>query len=217
MVRSSFDIKLKKLYEDLKAMGAQTEIQVNNCIEALKNHDIAMAEKVIENDDIVDNYEADIEIQCIKLMVTENPLGVDLRNIFIATKIITDLERISDHAVDIAKITILLKNEVYASELLRIPKMGKIVKDMIEGTLEAYLNMDLEQARKICTMDDEVDKLYEDIFYELQDIMKEKPEYINQCCRFLIVSRLLERMADHTTNICERIIYLETGERVELN
>ena len=95
--------------------------------------------------------------------------------------------------------------------------MGEIVEKMIEGTLEAYLNMDVPLARQICDMDDEVDDLHEGIFDEVQEIMRVKPEAIKQCCRFLIVSRLLERMADHTTNICERIIYLQTGERVELN
>lgn len=217
MVRSSFDIKLNKLHEDLRSMGLQVEIQVKESIEALKNQDYQLAEKIIINDDIVDKFEADIENNCIKLMVTENPLGVDLRNIFIATKIITDLERIADHAVDIAKITILLKDEEYVKKLIHIPKMGEIVERMIEGTLEAYVNMDVALAREICCMDDEVDELYENIFHEVQDIMKVKPEAIKQCCRFLIVSRLLERMADHTTNICERIIYLQTGERVELN
>lgn len=217
MVRSSFDIKLNKLHEDLRNMGAQVEIQVKDSIEALKNHDEVLAEEIINRDDIVDNYEAEIENNCIKLMVTENPLGVDLRNIFIATKIITDLERIADHAVDIAKITILLKDEEYVKKLIHIPKMGEVVEKMIEGTLEAYLNMDVPLARHICDMDDEVDELYDGIFDEVQEIMKVKPEAIKQCCRFLIVSRLLERMADHTTNICERIIYLQTGERVELN
>ncbi len=217
MVRSSFDIKLNKLHEDLRNMGTQVEIQVKDSIEALKNHDAALAEKIIKRDDIVDNYEAEIENNCIKLMVTENPLGVDLRNIFIATKIITDLERIADHAVDIAKITILLKDEEYVKKLIHIPKMGEVVEKMIEGTLEAYVNMDVSLARQICDMDDEVDDLYEGIFDEVKEIMRVKPEVINQCCRFLIVSRLLERMADHTTNICERIIYLQTGERVELN
>lgn len=217
MVRSSFDIKLNKLHEDLRNMGTQVEIQVKDSIEALKNHDAALAEEVIKRDDIVDNYEAEIENNCIKLMVTENPLGVDLRNIFMATKIITDLERIADHAVDIAKITILLKDEEYVKKLIHIPKMGEVVEKMIEGTLEAYVNMDVPLARQICHMDDEVDDLYEGIFDEVKEIMKVKPEVINQCCRFLIVSRLLERMADHTTNICERIIYLQTGERVELN
>lgn len=217
MVRSSFDIKLNKLHEDLRNMGTQVEIQVKDSIEALKNHDAALAEEIIKRDDIVDNYEAEIENNCIKLMVTENPLGVDLRNIFIATKIITDLERIADHAVDIAKITILLKDEEYVKKLIHIPKMGEVVEKMIEGTLEAYVNMDVHLARQICHMDDEVDDLYEGIFDEVKEIMKVKPEVINQCCRFLIVSRLLERMADHTTNICERIIYLQTGERVELN
>lgn len=217
MVRSSFDIKLNKLHEDLRNMGSQVEIQVKNSIEALKNHNTTLAEEVIKDDDIVDEYEANIENNCIKLMVTENPLGVDLRNIFIATKIITDLERIADHAVDIAKITIILKDESYVKKLIHIPKMGEIVEQMIEGTLEAYLNMDVGLARQICDMDDEVDNLYDGIFSEIQEIMKVKPEAIKQCCNFLIVSRLLERMADHTTNICERIIYLQTGERVELN
>lgn len=217
MVRTSFDLKLKQLHQDLRDMGSQVEIQVKDSITALKNQNAYLAEEIIKKDDIVDKYEKEIEANCIKLMVTENPLAVDLRKIFIATKIITDLERIADHAVDIAKITILLKDEEYVKKIVDIPRMGEIVEKMIEGTLEAYVNMDVALARQICDMDDEVDDIYDSIFIEVAEIMKVKPEAINQCCRFLIVSRLLERMGDHTTNICERIIYLETGERVELN
>ena len=217
MVRSSFDLKLKELHQSLRDMGNHVEIQVKNSIIALKNHDIELAEKIIKDDDIVDNYEAEIESNCIKLLVTENPLAVDLRKIFIATKIITDLERIADHAVDIAKITILLKDEEYVKNLTDITRMGELVEKMIKGTLEAYVNMDVELSREICDMDDEVDEIYESIYMEVAEIMKVNPDAIKQCSRFLIVSRLLERMADHTTNICERIIYVETGERVELN
>ncbi len=217
MTRNSFDLKLQQLHEDLSSMGEAVTKQIEDSINALKEQDEALADKVIEKDDIVDKFEEEIEDKSIKLMATEQPLAGDLRRIFIATKIITDLERMGDHAVDIAKIAKKLIGENYIKELIDIPKMAKIVEGMIKDSLEVYITRDADRAREVSKMDDEVDKLYKNIFAELLIIMRNDPTTINQASQFLFVCKFLERMADHATNICEWTVYLECGERLKLN
>lgn len=217
MTRNSFDLKLQQLHEDLMSMGEVVAKQIEDSINALKEQDEALTDKVIEKDDIVDKFEEEIEDKCIKLMATEQPLAGDLRRIFIATKIITDLERMGDHAVDIAKIAKKLIGENYIKELIDIPKMAKIVEGMIKDSLEVYINRDISGAHEVSKKDDEVDKLYKNIFAELLIIMRNDPTTINQASQFLFVCKFLERMADHATNICEWTVYLECGERLKLN
>ncbi|HAK42371.1 MAG TPA: phosphate transport system regulatory protein PhoU [Clostridium sp.] len=217
MTRNSFDLKLQQLHEDLMSMGEAVVKQIEDSINALKEPDEALTDKVIEKDDIVDKFEEEIEDKCIKLMATEQPLASDLRRIFIATKIITDLERMGDHAVDIAKIAKKLIGENYIKELIDIPKMAKIVEGMIKDSLEVYITRDVNRAHEVSKMDDEVDKLYKNIFAELLIIMRNDPTTINQASQFLFVCKFLERMADHATNICEWTVYLECGERLKLN
>jgi phosphate transport system protein len=217
MTRGSFDVHLNELHNDILRMGSIVEKQIYQCIEALANQDIELADKIMENDDLVDNLEKEIEDKCIKLIATQQPLAHDLRNIFTTTKIITDLERMADHAVDIAKITKRLKGEKYIKKLVDIPKMADIVKKMIKMSLDAYVEGDVEKAYATCKMDDEIDAIYKQVFIELLEIMRNDPTTITQAAQFLFVCKFLERVADHTTNICEWTIYLVTGELIDLN
>lgn len=217
MTRNSFDLKLQQLHEDLMAMGEVVAKQIEDSIDALKKQDEILAEKVIQKDDVIDDFEEDIEDKCIKLMATEQPLASDLRRIFITTKIITDLERMGDHAVDIAKISKKLIGETYIKELIDIPNMAKIVEKMIKDSLEVYITTDINRAHEVSKMDDQVDKLFKSIFDELLVIMRNDQTTINQASQFLFVCKFLERMADHATNICEWTIYLECGEKLKLN
>lgn len=217
MTRNSFDLKLQQLHEDLMAMGEAVAKQIEDSIDALKKQDDILAEKVIQKDDVIDDFEEDIEDKCIKLMATEQPLASDLRRIFITTKIITDLERMGDHAVDIAKIAKKLIGETYIKELIDIPNMAKIVEKMIKDSLEVYITTDISRAHEVSKMDDLVDKLFKSIFDELLVIMRNDQTTINQASQFLFICKFLERMADHATNICEWTIYLECGEKLKLN
>lgn len=217
MTRSSFDLKLKLLNQDLLNMVETVEKQIHDSIKALKDKDQTLAEKVINDDDIVDKYEQDIEEKCIRMMATEQPLASDLRRLFITTKIVTDLERMADHAVDIAKIALAIKNEEYIKELVHIPKMAEIVEKMIKGAVEVYVSRNVKLAYEICEMDDEVDNIYDHVFVELLNIMSKDGTTINQASRFLFVCKYLERMGDHATNICEQALYLETGNKLKLN
>ncbi|WP_346880163.1 MULTISPECIES: phosphate signaling complex protein PhoU [unclassified Clostridium] len=217
MTRNSFDLKLQQLHEDLMAMGEAVAKQIEDSIDSLKKQDEILAEKVIQKDDVIDDFEEDIEDKCIKLMATEQPLASDLRRIFITTKIITDLERMGDHAVDIAKISKKLIGETYIKELIDIPNMAKIVEKMIKDSLEVYITTDINRAHEVSKMDDQVDRLFKSIFDELLVIMRNDQTTINQASQFLFICKFLERMADHATNICEWTIYLESGEKLKLN
>jgi phosphate transport system protein len=217
MARHSFDTNLQELHNDLLRMGSIVEKQIYQCIEALVNQDEELANKLIENDDLVDNLQKEIEDKCIKLIATQQPIALDLRNIFTTTKIVTDLERMADHAVDIAKITLRLKGEKYIKQLIDIPRMAEIVREMIKLSLDAYVDGNVEKAYEICKMDDQVDAIYRQVFSELLVIMMGDSSTIKQATQFLFVCKFLERVADHTTNICEWTIYLVTGEQKDLN
>lgn len=217
MVRQSFDKELDNLHHDLIRMGGKVEEQIDKCIIALTKQDDSLAQKVIDDDDIVDSMETDIEEKCVKLIARQQPLAIDLRKIFTAIKIVTDLERIADYAVDIARITIRLKEEIYIKPLIDIPRMADIVQSMIKYSLDAYVNLDVKLAEETCEKDDEIDAIYKQVFRELLILMIEDPRTINQATQFLFICRYLERIGDHVTNICEWIVYLMTGEHKDLN
>ncbi|KYH35936.1 hypothetical protein CLTEP_03300 [Clostridium tepidiprofundi DSM 19306] len=217
MVRTVFNDSLNEMHNDVVNMANVAKQQICESIQSLVNKDITLAEKVIKNDDIVDNMEKEIEDKAIKLIATQQPLAYDLRDIFTATKIITDLERIADLAVDIAKITKKLYKEQYMKQLIDIPRMSNIVESMISDSLQAYIDKDAVKAYEICKRDDEIDSLYKQIFSELLIMMMENTKLIAQASQFLFISKYLERAGDHVTNICEWIIYLSTGELVDLN
>lgn len=217
MTRNYFENELQELQVSILKMSSIVEEMLMNAITALQAQDIELANSVIDGDDAVDDMELEIEDKCLKLIALQQPTAKDLRIIATALKIITDLERIADYAVDISKITIKLANEKYIKELIDIPRMAEITAQMVKDSIDAYVNQDIEEARKASKMDDTVDALHNQIFRELLLMMMEDPRKINQATNFLFVSRYLERIGDHVTNICERILYSVTGEHVDLN
>ncbi|MBW9152796.1 phosphate signaling complex protein PhoU [Clostridium estertheticum] len=217
MARKVFEANLQELHNDLIRMGSIVEKQIHDCIDALVTHNIEKAQKIMEDDDIVDVMEREIEDKAIRLIAMQAPLAIDLRNIFTTTKIVTDLERMADYAVDVAKITVRLKDEKYIKQLVDIPRMAEIVVSMIKDSLDAYVSGDIEKAYAVCKRDDEVDDIYKEVFGELLKIMFQNQKTVNQATQFLFICKWLERIADHTTNICEWTIYLVTGEKVNLN
>ncbi|MFT5875417.1 MAG: phosphate transport system protein [Clostridium sp.] len=217
MARKVFEENLIELHNDLIRMGSMVEKQIHDCIDALVTQDTEKAEKIMKNDDIVDEMEREIENKAIKLIAMQQPLAIDLRNIFTTTKIVTDLERMADHAVDVAKITLRLKDEKYIKQLVHIPIMAEIVVHMIKDALDAYVAGDVEKAYAVCKRDDEVDAIYKEVFRELLQLMIKDQNTVNQATQFIFICKWLERIADHTTNICEWTIYLVTGEKINLN
>lgn len=217
MTRNYFDKELQELHLQMLKMCTVVEEALNNSVHALKHQDIAMAQSVIDGDDIIDDLEFEIEDRCLKLIALQAPMAKDLRFIATAMKIITDLERIADHAVDISKITVRLSNEKYIKELIDIPRMGELTTKMVKESIDAYVKQDAEKAKEVAKLDDEVDAIHKQIFRELLLIMMEDPKKINQATSFLFVSKSLERIGDYVTNICEKIIYAVTSEHINLN
>jgi len=217
MTRNYFEQELQELQVSLLKMSSMVEETLGDSVKALKTQDVELAQKVIDNDDVIDNMEFAVEDKCLKLIALQSPIAKDLRVIATALKIIIDLERIADYAVDIARITIKISHEKYIKELIDIPRMTEIAVNMVKGSIDAYVKLDIDEANRVAKMDDELDALYKQVFRELLVIMMEEPRTVHQATYFLLISRYLERIGDHVTNICERVIYCVTGEHVSLN
>lgn len=216
-MRNHFENEMERLQMDILKMSSMVEESLLTSVTALKNKDVVSAQKVIDGDEAIDDKEIMIEDHCLKLIALQQPLAKDLRIIATALKIITDLERIADYSSDISKITLKVAGEEYVKALVDIPEMAHIAVEMIRMSIDAYINRNVEQAKQAAAMDDQVDLLQKKIFKDLVEIMVKHPEKVNQATLFLLVSRYLERIGDHITNICERIVYSETGVRIELN
>ncbi|KEH97697.1 PhoU family transcriptional regulator [Clostridium botulinum C/D str. BKT12695] len=215
--RKIFQMELEELNNDLLEMGSVVEQQIYLSIQSLISKDSELAKKVIKNDDLIDETMKKIESKSIKIIAMQQPIATDLRFIFTCINIVTDLERMADHAVDIAKVTKGLQNENYDADILDISKMSQIVICMIKDVLNAYVNRDLQKAYEIAKRDDILDELYMNVFKETLKKMTKDNSMIQQGTRFLFVFKYLERIGDHVTNICEWIIYIITGEHIDLN
>lgn len=219
MTRGSQDTKVKSINRNLITMANLVEKQIYESMLSLKNYDIELANKIIKNDDKVDDLQKKIEEKCIKFIASEQPLATDLRKIMTTSKIVTDLERMADHAVDICKITKKIGGSINSlkksSETLW--EMEKKVRDMIGISIDSYINNDEEMAYKICEKDDEIDSLYKSLFAAFIEEIKIDDSLTEKGIRLLFVIKYLERIADHVTNICEWTVYSKNGEYVDLN
>lgn len=214
MVRQIFDHDLEALRRELLLMGEAVKQSIKNAVTALAQQDKALARTVMEGDDVIDRMQVEIEDRCIALIARQQPVATDLRILGTGLKITTDLERIGDHAFDIAKIVLEIGDEPLIKPLVDIPRMADTARGMLEDCLQAYLNLDIALAEKVCRNDDMVDQLYRQVFRELLTYMLEDPKKISQATQLIFVARYLERIADHSTNVAEWVIYLVTGERL---
>lgn len=217
MMRKLMSDRVKLLNNDLVNMASLVEKQIYDSITALKEQDVVLAEKIIKNDDKVDDMHKEIEEKCVKFMAIESPVAKDLRRIYTTSKIVTDLERMADHAVDICKIVKRLKGVSFVEEILPIWRMADIVIEMIKKSIEAYINGDVDAAYEICNMDDSVDSIHEGMFETVLKKMAKDENAINQGTQILFISKYMERIGDHVTNICEWIIFSKKGTYVDLN
>lgn len=213
VARRSFDEELKELKEEMLKMGSLVEEAIHKAIRALAEQDVELAAEVDTNDKRIDEYEMRIEEKCIRLIALQQPVAKDLRTIGMITKIITDLERIGDNACNIARIAHKIGTEPLVKPLIDIPRMAELARLMVHQALNAFINQDVEMARQTAIRDEEVDLLNDQVFRELLTFMMADPTTINQSTYLLFVGRYLERIADHATNICERVIYMTTGQR----
>jgi phosphate transport system protein len=215
-IRTAFHKKLRQIQDDILAMGSMVEKAISLSIEALKNRDQEMARRIIADDQKINRKRYDIEAKCIQLIATQQPMASDLRNIIGILNIITELERIGDHAEGIAKIVIMIGDEPPLKPLIDIPRMAEKTIDMLHRSLDALVNHNADAARQVAAEDDEVDELYDQVFRELLSYMIEDPKTITRATRLIWVAHNLERSADRVTNICERVIYFITGKMEEI-
>jgi len=215
--RSTFDRELNDLKQDILRMASLVERSLFLALDSLLSGDPVAAREVITGDDAIDNLQDDIENQCIKLIATQQPMARDLRVIITGIKIMINLERMGDHAVDIARSAMCVCGQMPQKPLEKIPHMARLVQQMVKEGMDAYVHNDVEKARQMCMTDDEVDELYNLTFQDLISYMEEHPQSIGCVVYLLMVARYLERIADRATNIAEDVIYLVTGERQCLN
>jgi phosphate transport system protein len=215
--RSGFHHSLDELQKQLLEMGANVEKLIRDAVESLSRMDETIAKRVIDSDDTVDEAMRGIDELCLRLIALQQPMASDLRIIGTALKIATDLERIADHAVDIAKITIRLNGEELVKPLEVIPEMAELAQEMLRESLLSYTERNVHRAAALADRDDRVDKLYGSIFAEIVSLMGADSAKNRQLTHLLLVANHLERVGDHTTNIGEGVIYMVTGKRKDLN
>ncbi|RCW54667.1 MULTISPECIES: phosphate signaling complex protein PhoU [Halanaerobium] len=214
--RKAFHTELKDLENEMLKMGSVVGESISKSIEALMNKDIKLADEVIKDDDIIDDYELDIEEKCTRLIALQQPVAIDLRKIIVISKLVTDLERIGDNASNIAYKVKEIGDQPLIKEMQDLPGMRDIVVQRLRESLEAFVDMDIEKAKQVAARDEAVDRLDEQINSELLTVMENDCATIEQGTSLMFISRFLERIGDHSTNICERTVYMKTGEWTEL-
>jgi phosphate transport system protein len=216
-IRGKFDTDLQDLQNKLTELGHFSVNALEKAIIALETQNLDLALEVIEEDVKANILEEEINDAAILLIAKQQPVAIDLRRVIVAIKIATDIERIADFAVNIAKSAIRIGNEPLIKPIVHIKRMYELNRDMLRLSIEAYNEEDLGKAKKVSEMDDEVDSLYGETIKDLLKINQEKPECISQITQLSFISRYLERSADHTTNIVEHVFYMVKGKRYDLN
>ena len=214
-VRSGLDRQLQMLEDEVLMMGGMVEKSTARAVDALSRRDLEESEQVVKEDDLIDRKRFDIEERCIDLIATQQPMATDLRILIAMLHITVELERMGDYAEGIARISLLMGEEATLKPLIDIPRMAEKAQGMLHKALDAMVNRDTVAAQQVCSEDDEVDALYDQIYRELLLFMIEDPKTIRRATYLLWVSHDLERIADRATNIAERVIYLVTGKMDE--
>lgn len=217
LVRNNFEASITSLKEEVVKMMESVEELIIKSVDSLTSKDVNLAREVIRLDDNIDELLENIEEKTIELIALQQPMAKHLRIIFSISKIITDLERVGDFCVNISKETIKIGDEAHIKPLVDIPKMRDIILGMLQNSKTSFINEDAGLAYRVGREDELIDNLYKDIYTEILMMIHSDSRNINQGTKLLFVGRYLERMADHITNICERIIYIVDGEKVEIN
>src|SRR5512147_2368976 len=203
-----FQKELQALKENLLKMAAIVEEAIRHSVESLVKRDSDLARKAFEAEDRINKLENSVDEMCLKLLALRQPMAADLRFITSAMKIVTDLERMGDQAVNIAERAISLNQEPQLKPYIDIPKMAEITQSMVKDVLDAFVSQDSKLARSVCERDDLVDRLNDQVVRELLTYMMSDPKTITPAVHLMIVCRCLERIADHATNIAEDVIFM---------
>ena len=203
-----FQEQLEELKQNLLKMATLVEEAIHNSVQSLVKRDSTLAQKIFEGEDEINKMEIAIDEMCLRLLALRQPMAVDLRFITSAMKIVTDLERMGDQAVNIAERAASLNQEPQLKPYIDIPRMAEISQSMVKDVLDAFVNRDVKLARSVCERDDLVDELNDQVFRELLTYMISDPKTITRAAHLMIVCRCLERIADHATNIAEDVIFM---------
>lgn len=198
-------------------MAALVAAAIKGSIEALKNRDMEASRRIVKDDAVINRKRFDIEERCIRLIATQQPMAVDLRTLAAIINIVTDLERIGDHAEGTAKISLSIGDAPLVKPLIDLPKMAELSLSMLSRCMQAFIDRDVKSALIICGDDDAVDALYDSVYNELIMLMIEKPSIIKDATYLIWAAHNLERTADRVTNIAERVVYMVTGKMEEMN
>lgn len=217
VVREQFHFDLKELQNKLMELGQFADNALCEAVGALETKNVELALEIMDNDTKADVMYEEINDFAILLIAKQQPVAIDLRRIIVAIKIATDIERIADFAVNIAKSAIRIGNEEHVKPITRIREMYEVTSRMLKLSLETFIEEDVQKAKKVADMDDEVDSLYGQTIQELLKINQQKPEFMAQITQLSFTCRYLERAADHVTNIAENTFYLVKGRHYDLN
>ncbi|MBE7719801.1 phosphate signaling complex protein PhoU [Lacrimispora indolis] len=209
--RVNYEHELDLLNHDIKEMGRMVETSIEQCFVAFEDQDFEKAEDIIKGDRTINDLERSIEARCLSIILRQQPVAGDLRVVSSALKVVTDLERIGDHASDIAELILRIKGEHVYHVVRHIPSMAAAAREMVRSSIEAFINQDLETAKKIEKQDDVVDELFDKVKNDVVDLLKHSNEHIDQCIDLLMVAKYLERIGDHAVNVCEWTEFSKTG------
>lgn len=212
-MREQYSKELKNLNDEILSYGAMAEQILDMAINSLINQDMNLALDVMNLEKEMDVREVELENQCLEILALQQPMAKDLRLISSIIRMISDIERIGDLSENIAETTIKIGKDKFIKPLIDIPKMADMCKTMIKMALDCYVKEDVSGAYKVFTMDDVVDNVFKDISTEILYLINKDINFIHQGMQLILVSRYLERIADHTTNICEGVNYIVTGNR----
>lgn len=210
-LRANYENELNHLNEDIKEMGRMVESSIEQCFIAFEDQDFEKAEDIIKGDRTINDLERSIEARCLSIILRQQPVAGDLRVVSSALKVVTDLERIGDHASDIAELILRIKGEHVYHVVRHIPAMAAAAREMVGGSIEAFITQDLESAKKIQQDDDIVDDLFSKVKDDVVSLLKQSNEHIDQCIDLLMVAKYLERIGDHAVNVCEWTEFAKTG------
>ena len=217
MTRNYFDKELLKLHRELTELGRRVDESMSDTLFALKRLDREAARGVVEGDDEIDGMENQIEQMCMNLICRQQPMAGDLRVITATLKLITDVERIADQCADIGEILIKMGEAPYVKPLIHLPLMLDTARSMFARAIKAYITRDVELAKAVCMDDNIIDDNFSTVVMELCNIIAEKGTSVRQAVDLLLIAKYIERIGDHTTNIAEWVIFMATGEHLDLN
>lgn len=209
-----YEAELAKLKEQVLKMGGLVETMIAQAMKAMVERHTELARAVIEQEKEVNLLEVGIDDRCFEMLALHQPAASDLRFIVIGLRVSKDLERMGDLAVNICQLAMDLNKEPQLKPYIDLPKMAAKTQEMVKGALDSFVRRDADQAQHVCEVDDEVDRYKHDIFKELVELMEKDPQAVSRGTRLILVSRHLERIADHATNIAEEVIFMVQGRDI---